>query len=71
MLALSLAACGGKTEPENTTVAPEETTAPVEEIPLVILSGPAGTGKTYMAIAMACNAYKNKEIQKKSKNQKE
>ncbi len=30
---MGFAACGGKTEPENTTVAPEETTAPVEEIP--------------------------------------
>lgn len=26
--------------------------------------GPAGTGKTYIAVAMACNAYKNKEVQK-------
>ncbi len=26
--------------------------------------GPAGTGKTYIAVAMAINAYKNKEIQK-------
>ena len=26
--------------------------------------GPAGTGKTYIAVAMAVNAFKNKEIQK-------
>ena len=26
--------------------------------------GPAGTGKTYLAVAMAVNAYKNKEVQK-------
>ena len=26
--------------------------------------GPAGTGKTYMAVAMAINAYKSKEVQK-------
>ena len=26
--------------------------------------GPAGTGKTYMAVAMAINAFKNKEVQK-------
>lgn len=26
--------------------------------------GPAGTGKTYIAVAMAINAYKNKEVQK-------
>ena len=26
--------------------------------------GPAGTGKTYIAVAMACSAYKNKEVQK-------
>ena len=26
--------------------------------------GPAGTGKTYLAVAMAINAYKNKEVQK-------
>ena len=26
--------------------------------------GPAGTGKTYIAVAMAVNAYKNKEVQK-------
>ena len=26
--------------------------------------GPAGTGKTYIAVAMAVNAFKNKEVQK-------
>ena len=26
--------------------------------------GPAGTGKTYIAVAMAINAYKNKEVQR-------
>ena len=26
--------------------------------------GPAGTGKTYLAVAMAVNAFKNKEVQK-------
>ena len=30
----------------------------------LILYGPAGTGKTYIAVAMAISAYKNKEIQK-------
>ncbi|MCQ2554428.1 MAG: PhoH family protein [Clostridia bacterium] len=36
----------------------------LREKEIVFAIGPAGTGKTYMAIAMACNAYKNKEIQK-------
>ena len=31
---------------------------------MVFAIGPAGTGKTYIAVAMAINAYKNKEIQK-------
>lgn len=31
---------------------------------MVFAIGPAGTGKTYIAVAMAINAYKSKEIQK-------
>ena len=31
---------------------------------IVVGIGPAGTGKTYIAVAMAVNAFKNKEIQK-------
>lgn len=31
---------------------------------LVFGIGPAGTGKTYLAVAMAINAYKNKEVEK-------
>ena len=36
----------------------------IRNIDIVFGVGPAGTGKTYIAVAMAINAYKNKEVQK-------
>ena len=36
----------------------------IREKDIVFGVGPAGTGKTYIAVAMAVNAYKNKEVQK-------
>lgn len=36
----------------------------IAEKDMVFGIGPAGTGKTYLAVAMAINAYKNKEVQK-------
>ncbi len=36
----------------------------IGEKDMVFGIGPAGTGKTYLAVAMAINAYKNKEVQK-------
>lgn len=36
----------------------------IKESDIVFGIGPAGTGKTYLAVAMAINAYKNKEVQK-------
>ncbi len=36
----------------------------IREKDIVFGIGPAGTGKTYIAVAMAINAYKNKEVQK-------
>ena len=36
----------------------------IQESDIVFGIGPAGTGKTYLAVAMAINAYKNKEVQK-------
>lgn len=36
----------------------------IREKDIVFGVGPAGTGKTYIAVAMAINAYKNKEVQK-------
>ncbi len=36
----------------------------IRENDIVFGIGPAGTGKTYIAVAMAVNAYKNKEIEK-------
>ena len=35
-----------------------------QENDLTFALGPAGTGKTYIAVAMAINAFKNKEVQK-------
>jgi phosphate starvation-inducible PhoH-like protein len=39
-------------------------TKAIRESDVIFAIGPAGTGKTYLAVAMAINAYKNKEIQK-------
>jgi len=36
----------------------------VDENDLVFAIGPAGTGKTYTAVALAVRALKNKEIQR-------
>lgn len=36
----------------------------MKENDIVFGIGPAGTGKTYMAVAMAVNAFKNKEVEK-------
>ncbi|MDY2959261.1 MAG: PhoH family protein [Hornefia sp.] len=36
----------------------------IREKDVVFAIGPAGTGKTYLAVAMAITAYKNKEVQK-------
>lgn len=36
----------------------------VKEKDVVFAIGPAGTGKTYIAVAMAINAFKNKQVQK-------
>lgn len=36
----------------------------IKEKDVVFAIGPAGTGKTYLAVAMAITAYKNKEVQK-------
>ena len=36
----------------------------IREKDIVFGIGPAGTGKTYIAVAMAINAFKNKEVQK-------
>ena len=36
----------------------------IREKDVVFGIGPAGTGKTYIAVAMAINAFKNKEVQK-------
>ena len=36
----------------------------IRENDVVFGVGPAGTGKTYLAVAMAVNAFKNKEVQK-------
>lgn len=38
--------------------------ASIRKKDIVFGVGPAGTGKTYIAVAMAINAYKNKEVQK-------
>lgn len=36
----------------------------IREYDITFGIGPAGTGKTYLAVALAINAYKNKEVQK-------
>ena len=36
----------------------------MREKDVVFSIGPAGTGKTYLAVAMAITAYRNKEVQK-------
>lgn len=38
--------------------------AAIEKNPIVFGIGPAGTGKTYLAVAMAVKAFKNKEVNK-------
>lgn len=46
------------------TLGQKEYVKKIRENDVVFGIGPAGTGKTYIAVAMAINAYKNKEIQK-------
>lgn len=46
------------------TLGQKEYTDAIAKKDLVFAIGPAGTGKTYLAVAMAINAYKNKEVQK-------
>ncbi|MCE2503781.1 MAG: PhoH family protein [Chlorobi bacterium] len=41
-----------------------EYTQKVRENDIVFAIGPAGTGKTYLAVAMAVNAYRNREVTK-------
>ena len=38
--------------------------AALKEFELVLAIGPAGTGKTYLAVAMAVQAFKNKEVER-------
>lgn len=46
------------------TIGQKEYAKSVREHDIVFGVGPAGTGKTYMAVAMAINAFKNKEVEK-------
>ncbi len=46
------------------TLGQKEYVRAIRENDVVFGIGPAGTGKTYIAVAMAINAYKAKEIQK-------
>ena len=46
------------------TVGQKNYVASIRKRDIVFGIGPAGTGKTYIAVAMAVNAYKNKEVQK-------
>lgn len=46
------------------TLGQKEYVSSIRSKDVVFGVGPAGTGKTYIAVAMAVNAYKNKEVQK-------
>lgn len=46
------------------TLGQKEYVKNIRENDVVFGIGPAGTGKTYIAVAMAVNAFKNKEVQK-------
>ena len=46
------------------TIGQKEYVKSIRNRDLVFGIGPAGTGKTYIAVAMAINAFKNKEVQK-------
>ena len=46
------------------TIGQKEYVASIRNRDIVFGIGPAGTGKTYIAVAMAINALKNKEVQK-------
>ena len=46
------------------TIGQKEYAKALRDKEVVFAIGPAGTGKTYLAVAVAINAYKNKEIQK-------
>jgi phosphate starvation-inducible PhoH-like protein len=53
---------GKKIKPK--TVGQKKYTQAIREHDVVFGIGPAGTGKTYLAMAMAVNAFKNKEVNK-------
>lgn len=46
------------------TIGQKEYVNSIKNRDVVFAIGPAGTGKTYIAVAMAINAFKNKEVQK-------
>ena len=46
------------------TIGQKEYVRKIRKMDIVFGIGPAGTGKTYIAVAMAVNAFKNKEVQK-------
>jgi len=46
------------------TIGQKEYVTSIRKNDMVFGIGPAGTGKTYIAVAMAINAFKNKEVQK-------
>jgi phosphate starvation-inducible PhoH-like protein len=46
------------------TIGQKEYVKSIREKDVVFAIGPAGTGKTYIAVAMAITAFKNKEVQK-------
>ena len=46
------------------TIGQKEYVRKIRAMDIVFGIGPAGTGKTYIAVAMAVNAFKNKEVQK-------
>ncbi len=46
------------------TIGQKEYVKSIKEKDVVFAIGPAGTGKTYIAVAMAITAFKNKEVQK-------
>jgi len=46
------------------TIGQKSYASSIREKDIVFSIGPAGTGKTYIAVAMAINAFKNKDVQK-------